>query len=313
MMIDLENCIIDTPNLYVDSAGKIHAIDGEFTGNIDSATITGSTFNIMSGAIALTTINNSGFFQHSSGSSSFQVGYYAEPGYLKSNSSGLQLGSPSSSNINITPSTLVLASSGHSISLSLSGGLALDGQTPITEGNVSDQYVKGITNGARLAYLSANDNFIPISNSMYLGSNSNKWAGLYTEAGNIVTSDANSKKDIQPLDERFIKFTKLISPKMFRYKNGTSGRTHLGFIAQEIEAAMLECEISDLEFAGFIKSPRYAKKLLDKDGNELPEYDTTSENIGYNYGLRYDEFIPLLLLRIMDLEERLSAIENQPQ
>jgi hypothetical protein len=52
-----------------------------------------------------------------------------------------------------------------------------------------------------------------------------------------------------------------------------------------------------------VKAPVYAEKLKDENGNELDEYDTTSEIIDYTYHLRYEKFIPLLLLRIKDNEE----------
>lgn len=202
----------------------------------------------------------------------------------------------------------------------------LNGYTPITAGNIGQQSVAYASDAGdaslassafsllsssytRSAHISVYDNFIPDYMGMYLGSSSNKWAGLYTDAGNIITSDQNSKNSIQSLDNKYIEFVKRIIPRIFKYNNGQSGRFHAGFIAQEVEAAMTECGITDMEFAGLIKAPVYSEKLYDEEGNELPEYDTTSEIIGYDYGLRYEEFIPLLLARINDQEERLSAIE----
>lgn len=104
-------------------------------------------------------------------------------------------------------------------------------------------------------------------------------------------------------DERFLKFAKMIVPYSYKMIKGTSGRKHIGFIAQRIEEAMKVCGISSVEFAGFIKEPVYAKKLKDQNGNELPEYDTTSEIIDYTYHLRYDEFIPLIFLWLRHLNE----------
>ena len=84
----------------------------------------------------------------------------------------------------------------------------------------------------------------------------------------------------------------MIIPYTYKMINGTSGRRHIGFIAQRIEEAMTECGISSMEFAGLIKAPVYAKKMLDQDGKETEEYDTSSDIIDYTYHLRYDEFIP---------------------
>ena len=96
----------------------------------------------------------------------------------------------------------------------------------------------------------------------------------------------------------------MIVPYTFKMVEGTSGRRHVGFIAQRIEEAMQECGISDMEFAGLIKAPVYAQKVKDKDGNEINEYDTTSEIVDYDYSLRYDEFIPLIFAWLSELENK---------
>jgi hypothetical protein len=144
-----------------------------------------------------------------------------------------------------------------------------------------------------------------------LGDSVHKFGTLYAASGTINTSDRDKKNTIQDLDDRYLELAKAIMPKSFKMNEGTSGRTHVGFIAQEVEAAMTACVITDMEFAGLIKSPIYSKKLTDQDGVEIDEYDTSSEIIGYSYGLRYDEFIPLLLARIIELDQRLKVIEQR--
>ena len=153
-------------------------------------------------------------------------------------------------------------------------------------------------------YLSANYNFRPANdNYSSCGTSEGKWSSVWVYNGNIQSSDIREKKEILPLedDERFLKFAKMIVPYTYKMLNGTSGRKHIGFIAQYVEDAMKECGISDMEFAGLIKAPVYAKKLKDSNGNELNEYDTTSEIIDYTYHLRYEEFIPLIFLWLRSL------------
>ena len=124
-----------------------------------------------------------------------------------------------------------------------------------------------------------------------LGSSSYKFRDIYATNGTIQTSDQREKVDIQVLDVRYLELFEKILPKSFRFVDGTSGRRHIGFISQEVEAAMVKCEISDLEFAGFIKSPVY--EIV--DGKE-------SENIvDYIYGLRYEEFIGILAYVLQDV------------
>ncbi len=155
-------------------------------------------------------------------------------------------------------------------------------------------------------YISENGNFRPFSDGFSsCGTSLGRWSSVWAANGTIQTSDEREKTDIMPLenDERFLKFAKMIVPYTYKMIKGTSGRKHIGFIAQRIEEAMKVCGISSVEFAGFIKEPVYAKKLKDQNGNELPEYDTTSEIIDYTYHLRYDEFIPLIFLWLRHLNE----------
>jgi hypothetical protein len=206
----------------------------------------------------------------------------------------------------------------------------LNGYTPITSNNLQSQITSnGITaplaNNATTAGTAFKANGINYSgagyNSVYVSSEYNfrptfdattacgtangKWTSVWSVNGTIQTSDERMKTNIKVLgeDERFLRFAKMIVPYTFQMVNGTSGRYHIGFIAQRIEGAMAECGISDMEFAGLIKAPIYEKMLMDENENELNDYDTTSDIVDYSYNLRYDEFIPLLFLWVASLEK----------
>jgi len=140
---------------------------------------------------------------------------------------------------------------------------------------------------------------------MYIGSSANKWAGVYATGGVITSSDQRLKTDIKNLDTKYLKFIKKVTPRMYKLTDGTSGRYHLGFIAQEIEKTMEECDISGIEFAGLIKTPVYENNLFDKNGNVVG-YDTNSKVIDYTYHLRYDEFIAPILLYLQEIDARLT-------
>lgn len=161
--------------------------------------------------------------------------------------------------------------------------------------------------GSGAVYVSAAGNLRPSSSgSRACGTSAGLWSSVWAVNGTIQTSDEREKTDIEPLenDERFLRFAKMIVPYIFKMKMGTSGRKHIGFIAQRIEEAMKECGISDMEFAGLVKAPVYAKMLKDEHGNDTDEYDETSEIVDYSYHLRYEEFIPLLFLWTRDLENK---------
>lgn len=115
------------------------------------------------------------------------------------------------------------------------------------------------------------------------------WNAVYASTGTIQTSDKNRKHDIEDLPEKYVAMLDAILPKRFKLDSGTSGRYHVGFIAQDVEAAMAENGIDSKEFAGWVKDQ-------DAEGKDI-------------YMLRYDEFIALLHAKIRQLESRLAEVE----
>lgn len=133
------------------------------------------------------------------------------------------------------------------------------------------------------------DKLYPIGTAAYLGHpEGGLWQAVYAYTDTILTSDKNFKHDIESLDDRYLSMLNRIEPKRFKMNNGTSGRYHIGFIAQEVEDAMAQAGITDLEFAGWCKDK-------DADGNDV-------------YFLRYGEFIGLLLAKIKELDARITEM-----
>lgn len=63
-------------------------------------------------------------------------------------------------------------------------------------------------------------------------------------------------------------------------------------ISQDVEQAIEDAGLSSTDFAAFIKSPR-------------------EEEEGYDYGLRYEEFVPLTIRHVQQLEEKVRDLEAQ--
>ena len=122
-----------------------------------------------------------------------------------------------------------------------------------------------------------------------LGSSSYLWGQIYSIRATINTSDINLKRDIEVIPDKYITMLDRLDPKRFMYKNPTSDRYHLGFIAQDVKAAMDFAGISDMEFGGWCKD-------VDAEGNEVQM-------------LRYSEFIAPMLAKIKQLEARIAELE----
>lgn len=132
---------------------------------------------------------------------------------------------------------------------------------------------------------------IPNADNVYdLGSPNFVWSAIYCSTNELNGSDRNIKNSIEALPEKYVRMFELVEPKRYKLNNGTSGRFHTGFIAQEVEAAMQKCGITSQEFAGWAAAKR-------KDGSET-------------YFLRYSEFIPVLWAKVREQEERLKRLEE---
>lgn len=127
------------------------------------------------------------------------------------------------------------------------------------------------------------------NNGASLGTSGFRWNDIWATNSNIQSSDRNIKKDIQYGLEEYDALFDAIKPVTFRYIDGTSGRTHMGIIAQDLEESLNELGISTQDCAAFVKA--------ESDNPDLP---------GYDYAVRYGEFIPLLIDQVQKIKEALK-------
>lgn len=153
-------------------------------------------------------------------------------------------------------------------------------------------------------------NGVGMNGAISLGSGNYRFSQLYVTSSSISTSDKNYKDDIKSLTDKHLQFFMKLQPVSFLFKDGTSGRTHIGFIAQDVEQAMSECGLTDLDFAGFCKDQKIDSKLVDGEEVNEPILDENG-NPEYIYSLRYEEFIALNTYVIQELWKRVDAVEKQ--
>lgn len=176
-------------------------------------------------------------------------------------------------------------------------------------------YLQGITANEHVR-ISDNGNLIPSSSSVYCGTNPNPFAGGYSSGGWKTTSDGRKKKDFRKLleDDRFERFFVLLQPMEYRLIENDE-KMHIGFVAQDVEQVMTDCDISENEFYG-LEHAVFSEK--DFESNEEWE-KFLEQNGGANdmYTLCYQEFIALntamiqkLQNRCNDFERRLSTLER---
>lgn len=133
------------------------------------------------------------------------------------------------------------------------------------------------------------------SSSMCIGSASKKWGQIYSTKSTISTSDRKEKKNITIIDKAK-EFIMKLKPVSYMFNNATSDRHHYGFIAQDVEEAMNELDMTSIDFGGLCKDL--------KEGSDDE----------YIYGLRYEEFIAPLVATVQqqqkEIDELKSAVEE---
>lgn len=153
-------------------------------------------------------------------------------------------------------------------------------------------------------------NGVGMNGTISLGSGNYRFSQLYVTSSSISTSDKNYKDDIKSLTDKHLQFFMKLQPVSFLFKDGTSGRTHVGFIAQDVEQAMSECGLTDLDFAGFCKDQKVDSKLVDGEEINEPILDDNG-NPEYIYSLRYEEFIALNTYAIQKLWNHVETLEKE--
>ncbi len=179
----------------------------------------------------------------------------------------------------------------------------------------------------RTGYLWSDGTFFGINdtandNKIALGSTGKRFKQLFAGTATISTSDRNLKKGIEELTESHLKFFLLLTPVSFQFIDGESGRTHIGFIAQDVEGAMAQCGLTALDFAGFCKDVKVQTVPVEKeveleDGTVATYTDYVDEavldadgNPEYIYSLRYEEFIALVTYAVQKLYKRVDEFGN---
>ena len=124
--------------------------------------------------------------------------------------------------------------------------------------------------------------------------------GIYASEEITLRSDRRLKNTINYDFDRYDEFFMGLKPATFKYNNGHGGRLHSGFIAQDVEDALHNAGLSNMDFAGLVIVPI----------EEVNEVDGITDNY---YKLRYGEFISLNTHMIQKLYRRINKLENELQ
>lgn len=125
-----------------------------------------------------------------------------------------------------------------------------------------------------------------------------KIRGSWTAAACLGTnSDANLKHEIESLSDEYTSLFDNLKPVRFKYNDGTSNRYHTGFIAQDVEQAIINSGLTTNAVAGYIKEA----DTVDENGTVTKEGARS---------IRYGEFVALNTDQIQKLKTRVVELET---
>ena len=161
------------------------------------------------------------------------------------------------------------------------------------------------------------------SDTQFLGGANGKWKAVWAINGTIQTSDRNQKTDIQSIDNKYLELFDKLEPVTFKLAGKEHDRTHVGFISQDVKAAMDEVGLTPDDFAAYCRDEKTETIEVDEtvkreDGTEevvkttktVPVLDKDG-NPEYLYSLRYSEFIALNTRMIQENRKEITALKEE--
>lgn len=138
---------------------------------------------------------------------------------------------------------------------------------------------------------------------MNLGASGQKFKQLFASTATIATSDQNAKTEISELSEAEKRVAVALKGlvKKFKFKSavtikGENARTHIGLIAQEVQAAFEAEGLDATDYSLFCIEKFY--ECTDKDGNvSIAGYQKLGEDCveKTQLGIRYEEVIAFII------------------
>ena len=267
----------------ISSAGKLTCTGASISGAITASSLTISNGATISGTISASNIKLGGLMAVYESASSTIVGGHI--GYT----TGATIGGNTTVGVSMQYSTnygFAATSSGVGMH-SKYGEVFCDG--------LGVKMRSTYSNSGTLSFEYGNA-FFPYIGTVNLGTSNYKWDNVYANSGPWSGSDRNNKKDISYSIDDYLDVFDRLQPVSYKFKDGTSGRTHIGFIAQDVEDAILDSGMTTQDYACISIAPK-----RDEEGNVIE---------GYDYSLRYEEFIALAIYKIKKLEARIAALEG---
>lgn len=190
------------------------------------------------------------------------------------------------------------------------GGIELSGATPFVDFHL-DNSTTNYT--ARILQNSSGFNFYSSTGIHWYTGNSAKHAwidsnghmsvqGNITATGTVTPSDSKIKYDFQTIDKAK-DFIMSLEPVSYKFKNGDSGRIHMGFIAQDVAKVSKELDMGDLSI--------YQAGVIQDDSDEEGYYVEGTPDEKLSWKLSYSDFIAPMVATIQDMQKEIDELKDK--
>ena len=143
----------------------------------------------------------------------------------------------------------------------------------------------------------------PYDDDVRLGLSNYRWSEVWCNQSSINSASDERIKNIEGEIEKAEELIRAIHPIQYRFKNGTSGRTHYGFGSQTFKNDLISVGLDPNKIAAFLCD--VTEEALER-GITL---ETASEDEKI-YGLRYSELISPMVSVIQNLLNRVDELEK---
>lgn len=98
-----------------------------------------------------------------------------------------------------------------------------------------------------------------------------------------------------------------LKPVSYKFNDGTSNRTHHGFIAQDIAQLLESLNVSSQDYAAYIKWQK-TNLVENPETHVLEDIEMPGQ---YEYGLRYEELIAPLVKVVQLQQQEIDSLKIQ--
>lgn len=163
---------------------------------------------------------------------------------------------------------------------------------------------------AKITGITMSANMIPGSTGLSIGASDNGWkevyattfhGALHANTCTCTSSDLKAKNTIEYDISKYDPVFDTLRPVSYKYNNASSDRTHLGFIAQDVQTSIKQAGLTDKD---------YSIVVIEGEGFDAKQGEVIDEE-KTNYYIRYEQLHALEVRQIQLLKQEVKELKAE--